>query len=863
MLEDEFADDVVKFFHNVFSANVRRMIWRFLREKGEELMRGIWIEVVSAPRIGKSSGVLLGLMKWIVERDIDNYVVLVVVVNKRVGRQLYRYLLGCWKRILRDLRELGWNAGMLAEKMRIRYYEGMESSCLMSKGIHRFEDCLKCPLFQLYHKEWRKVYRFPVPVMDPVILKMCGYCPFHVLFSPVFWRNSFVVVNYKILPLVLSILERINVKKVVVYFDEYLVHLNHRILLGKISRRINERILDLEVEWNGEIIKFRNVVDKYNLFIEKLIKRIFKKYDEVGFDIYERIAYKDDIGLYNGFTKYVEKVLKCEVDLSDVLDDVYDDFVEIVNVVEDFYKRYRLSVFKRFLRYVRYGFAALFRSEYDGKNSYRVIAPEVVVNGVSSGYGGYVYSFVSGLYYLGKEVYVVSSSVEDSDFSYISSVIERSHVRIISPYEGLKYHRLSIVYYRGVVGIPCYQYKKSPYKYVGSLRMLFDDLRNSSGNVAVVIDKESMLLLGKGFERIGWRVEYGRDPENPNVIDYVIVYRPDNSVVLMFHPHGRTSMGVDPPFKDKIESVVIVLGLRSYPRYIVPIPRVFLGVVKSLDGSAVSIGDLGGTYAVVKKGFLFIYDVFSRKYDVHLLIQCIGRYFLSKSMTYILINPRYSVKRIRFFALIGNYDVKRYSHVIGRVFKVWYVDSKGRVYQSEFSVKVAGLSFSEVRRVFKVVKINEFIRDDSSRYVVNLYRVRGYMYNMLRSVYNSLRYAKKQLGYGRQPDKWWLIKKMVYLLNGFEYCCWERLSVPVGLKKMYRIYREKGLESLLEYVKDRYLKSIDSEIWGFVVLYIHKVVKGWLGVELDGDYVKSLISTGEGRNHEQKTLDEYLVVVGG
>ena len=118
---------------------------RWLSEKiAERLERDTWIEVVSAPRVGKSSGVLLGLMKWIVERGIDNYVVLIVVVNKRIGRQLYKYLLGGWKRVLHDLRELGWNAGMLAEKLRIRYYEGMESSCLVGKKIHKFEECLKC-----------------------------------------------------------------------------------------------------------------------------------------------------------------------------------------------------------------------------------------------------------------------------------------------------------------------------------------------------------------------------------------------------------------------------------------------------------------------------------------------------------------------------------------------------------------------------------------------------------------------------------------------------------------------------------------------------------------------------------------------
>jgi len=139
---------------------------------------GYWIDVVSAPRVWKSSGVLLGLVKWVVESGVDDYVIIVIAPNRRLGRQLYRYLLGAWWRVLRGLRGFGWNAGMLAERVRIRYYEGMEAGCLIGKRVHRVEDCLKCPLNQRYQRVWRKVYRAPVPVLDPVILRLSGFCPF-------------------------------------------------------------------------------------------------------------------------------------------------------------------------------------------------------------------------------------------------------------------------------------------------------------------------------------------------------------------------------------------------------------------------------------------------------------------------------------------------------------------------------------------------------------------------------------------------------------------------------------------------------------------------------------------------------------
>jgi len=52
-------------------------------------------------------------MRWIIESSVESYVVLIVVVNKNISRQLYRYAIGAWKRLLHDLRVLGWNAGTL------------------------------------------------------------------------------------------------------------------------------------------------------------------------------------------------------------------------------------------------------------------------------------------------------------------------------------------------------------------------------------------------------------------------------------------------------------------------------------------------------------------------------------------------------------------------------------------------------------------------------------------------------------------------------------------------------------------------------------------------------------------------------
>lgn len=86
-----------------------------LSKKMEELGPGSWIKIVSVLRVGRRSGTLLGIMKRVIENNVSDYVVLVVVLNKRVSRQLYRYALGAWKRLLSALKGKCWNAGVLAE----------------------------------------------------------------------------------------------------------------------------------------------------------------------------------------------------------------------------------------------------------------------------------------------------------------------------------------------------------------------------------------------------------------------------------------------------------------------------------------------------------------------------------------------------------------------------------------------------------------------------------------------------------------------------------------------------------------------------------------------------------------------------
>jgi len=788
-----------------------------------ELEDNAWIDVVSAPRVGKSSGVIYGIMRWIIENNIDGYVVLIVVVNKNVGRQLYRYALGAWRRLLKDLQDLGWNAGMLAEKIRIRYYEGMESSCLMNKEVHKFDECLKCSLFQLYHKDWRKVYRFPVPVMDPVVLRMSGYCSFQVLFSPTFWRNSVVIVNYRLLPLVSSILERLRLRWVVVYFDEYLIQLMHRIALYKLDPKWYSRLLDLDVEFDGKRVRFRDVINKWNAFIDKLYAEIWKSYEKLGYEIFEeamRNHVRDPFYIHTAFMTFFGRVVRGDVDLSDIIGKVKDDYWYLIDVLDKFYEKYRLPVFRRMRRYLEYVVLSFTRVEFDGSDYREVFAPELGRDGIYSTPGGFVNSFVFKLLKLregrGVKVAVVTSSVDDADVGGANGFVYE--LRMVAPGAGFKYKRISMEYGRSVIMYETYPYTKDfDYKYVDSLRVLYWELKDMKLNVAVVVDRDSMLTLASWFEKEGYEVKYARDPEKSTIVDYVVVKKPGGRIVLMFHPHGRIAVGVDPPHRDEIEAVIVALGVRSRPRHFVPIPSVLRDIALAFQGRPISSEGLEGVYGVVWNGLLFVYDVFSRKYDIHMLVQVVGRFFLSRSMMFLFLNRRFAISNLRFFILIHYFESEAVKLRAGRVWRVRYyhIVSK-KIYDSDYDVKTSGDSVLNIRSWLEPVNIREFVDRNVRYYLVDLFKVQRGMYIMLKSVYNSLRYCRTQLKYGRQPDRWWLLKKLVYLVNGFACARRSKSAVPLGLRRAYEKYVIEGVVGMLEYIKDRYLQGIDPEVWAFV-----------------------------------------------
>jgi len=272
-------------------------------------------------------------------------------------------------------------------------------------------------------------------------------------------------------------------------------------------------------------------------------------------------------------------------------------------------------------------------------------------------------------------------------------------------------------------------------------------------------------------------------------------------------------MGIDPPHRDEIEGVVVALGVRGYPRRLVPAPPQSRGWVR--DGRVIRVPE-SPLYSVAWRGWLLVYDVFSFKYDLHLLTQVLGRYFLSLSMWFVVLNPRYQVSVVRYFDMVDASELRSGGWRVGRVFMVRFVDEdSGETYTWSEAVERGVLDL--LKPVLRRVDVREFERGWLS---VDTHRVRGVAYSRLRNVYNSLRYVKRQLKYGNQPEKWWLLGKLVLLANAFSFAKVENLPVPPGLKRMFRVYASEGLRGLLPYIQRRYLEGLDPEVWGFVVSYM-------------------------------------------
>ncbi len=154
----------------------RYRVVREVAEKVVELLRfGVQLDVLGPPRVGKSAGVTLGVVKRVVEYNVQNYTVVVVAINRRVAVNLYRYLVGWWKKIYTELR---WrpdvNAMELAKGVKIVLYLGGKYSCLRGLEKHYMEHCLSCLLLAEQGSEG--VFYRPPGLRRPPATAFSRYC---------------------------------------------------------------------------------------------------------------------------------------------------------------------------------------------------------------------------------------------------------------------------------------------------------------------------------------------------------------------------------------------------------------------------------------------------------------------------------------------------------------------------------------------------------------------------------------------------------------------------------------------------------------------------------------------------------------
>ncbi len=257
----------------------RRLVprYRVVREVAdnvvEQLRFGVQFDVLGPPRVGKSAGVMLGVLRYVVEYGLPNYVVIVVAINRRVAVNLYRYLVGWWKKLYMELRRRpDMNAFELARRVKIVLYLGGEHSCLRGLKEHSMEQCLSCPLLAENRRVWSKVPK--VPFIDPWLAKASGYCLFQMVWSKSLVHNSIIVTTLNALPLILRAVRRAGVTKAILVVDEYLEALmRSRPVIKQVNRaKMRGRVNDKAV--------FK-LVDEWNRMVRLLDQRLMKAHEEL------------------------------------------------------------------------------------------------------------------------------------------------------------------------------------------------------------------------------------------------------------------------------------------------------------------------------------------------------------------------------------------------------------------------------------------------------------------------------------------------------------------------------------------------------------------------------------------------------
>jgi len=775
----------------------------------DELSFGRWIEVVAAPRTGKSAGALEGVVRWIIENDVKNYMVIVVAANRRLAENLYRYVLGAAIKVYKELKRNGVaiNRGVLFERLRVRLYLGSEASCLLNKTIHYVEDCIRgCGLFKKYERKWRNIP--PVPVLDPWVLKTAGYCPFIAASSKGYWYKSIVIVTAESLQFAIKNVLRHKIKRVVLVLDEYLVLLNRRGKLKEIDLDWAEKafkdIIDEEfiikgpqwdeggnLGWVDVKVTLRQLLRVWNSGVKAL--------NDIAVDYYTGKVKEYGSGLY--FVNYMDELLSGVVDMKECINKKGYSVSEILLVMYsigaalvDISKKIdKLEVSMR-LKRLGYIMATNAVGMYTAigrisPEDFSVSSVDKVVQlrwtmendlqeRVVGWAGGFVYASVSKLIDAGVEVAVVTTSVDSADVGFIR----------IYPHESLKHVRVSVdaifkhvnaysVSFNAKAAVTA----KDDYEVVnsGTFRDLYNYLSlvmGRPGNSVIVGSKRIIQITAWILKNAGFKcVEEGDIVRG--VIDYVLCDKRVGGQLLLVSPHSRVALGIDPPVRDPGE--ILLYGLRRPAREYIKVKRSINlknRLVNELwDLRVVSFDN--NTYYVyfnddVQYSYIYVYDAFDAKFDIHMLIQVAGRWYMQK-VEKLFYNGKYDVYMVKYFLVDFG--------VLTRDYAPFYVFKGFRLVDRTFKLPVLE-PYTDFQIAVKDVVCYEREKDTVTRILEKEYE-------------KSLRAVKKLK---KGSDAWTVARAVSTLLNAFLYIEKAGELPGVWMKELYDEYVRAGTYKVVD-----------------------------------------------------------------
>jgi len=646
----------------------------------EELGFDSAVFIYGPARTGKSTGGLLGTMRWVIERDVTNYTVIVLTATRRLAFQLYENAVGFWTHLLKVLSNVApENSQTLARRMKVILYLGGEMSCLRGLRCHTMEECFNCEYFRRYGDYWRS---FPnVPYADNIMLMAAGYCPFQALYNYNFLHNSIIITTYDSLPVLLSALESVNrrgggIKKIILFVDEWLVYLERK----------RVRIKHVEAgEYPEEV---RELINRYNTLVDSLIKVSKEYYSGVYRSCPNLTSFGDMlsenlVSVSGARLEYVRRILG---EMKGVLGELEEAVkgldaskrLKVLRLVRQLRSRLSVSMVFYDERSKKFYYYTVLYLQDDGRGDVSVFTHGNELHSVIEELRkkGYVVGFVGTT--IVKPVFKAANYVIVPHIFNRVSLVRTVKVKRYVPVATMFSHVDQVDAVKGLRTV----------KAVVDTSIIFTDAcsprsfdaahcRWNPGVHLVLLNKRLMLATAEWLRSMfgGERVKVVGDISR-GVIDYVVVdlSKEFGVTIVLAYPYGRLSFGIDLPFEP---DYVHVLG--GVKRNIKGLPYVELDatdvVGKALPGGGSSVdamhvrrlakfsrlfrkpaqavlkgNDLAGRVHSILEVYsrgrgaprirIYIYDYVLSYYDAHLVMQVVGRVLL---------------KRLRYLVVLGSY----------------------------------------------------------------------------------------------------------------------------------------------------------------------------------------------------------------